>query len=179
MDVGEPFLKNGTLVRTLAAGHFSEAANAKVDPDERAKFRENERIQDSALRVSLRTGSERVYTQRSSTVGRVGQLGYLSELLGASPRSLDNMLIEPNVPKVDLAFESQDAIELFLNGKSIFTHLAGGESAVASGLPLQQGWNHFLVRAGSHKDGGDTFSAKLTSSDPAFLDSLHSALQKP
>jgi beta-galactosidase len=95
-----------------------------------------------------------------------------------SPRSLDNLLIEPNVPKVDLAFESHDAIELFLNGKSVLAHSAGGENAVASGLPMQQGWNHFLVRV-VYKAGDDTFSAKLTSSDPAFLDSLHSALQKP
>jgi beta-galactosidase len=177
MDVGEPFLKNGTLVRTLAAGHFSEAANAKVDPGERAKFRENERIQDLRW-VSLRAEANAFALKGPSlSGGSDNSVTYLSFWV-QSPRSLDNLLIEPNVPKVDLGFESQDAIELFLNGKSILAHPAGGESAVASGLPLQQGWNHFLVKV-VHKDGDGTFSAKLTSSDPVFLDSLHSALQKP
>ena len=55
---------------------------------------------------------------------------------------------------------------------------AGGENAIASGLPLQQGWNHFLVKL-VHTNGDDSLSAKLISSDPAFLDALHSALQKP
>jgi beta-galactosidase len=95
-----------------------------------------------------------------------------------SPRSLDNLLIEPNIPKLDLTLESKDAIKLFLNGKSVLDCPAGGENAIASGLPLQQGWNHFLVKL-VHKNGDDLFSARLAASDPAFLDALHSALQKP
>ncbi len=177
VDVGEPFLKNGTLVRTLAAGHFSEATTPQLDPRERVKFRENERIQDLRW-VSLRAEAN-AFALKGPPLsgGSDSSVTYLSFWV-QSPRSLDNLLIEPNVPKVDLAIGSQDAIELFLNGKSVLSHPAGGESAVASGLPLQQGWNHFLVRV-AHKNGDDTFSAKLTSSDTAFLDSLHSALQKP
>jgi beta-galactosidase len=95
-----------------------------------------------------------------------------------SPRSLDNLLLEPNVPKLNLTLESKDAVELFLNGQSVFAHPAGGESALASDLPLQQGWNHFFVRL-IHRSGDDVFSARLTSSDPVFLNALHSALQKP
>jgi beta-galactosidase len=177
VDVGEPFLKNGTLVRTLAAGHFSEAANVQLDSGERAKFRENERIQDLRW-VSLRAEANGFALKGPPLWGGSDNtVTYLSFWV-QSPRSLDNLLIEPNVPKVDLAFESQDTIELFLNGKSVLAHPAGGENAVASGLPLQQGWNHFLVRV-VHRNGDETFSAKLTSSDRAFLDSLHSALQKP
>jgi hypothetical protein len=88
------------------------------------------------------------------------------------------LLIEPNVPKLDLTFESKGEVELFLNGKSVLARPTGGQNAIASGLPLQQGWNHFLVKL-IHKNGDDTFSARLTSSDRAFLDALHSALQKP
>jgi beta-galactosidase len=95
-----------------------------------------------------------------------------------SPRALDNLLIEPNIPKLDFVFESKDAVKLFLNGKSVFAHSTGGGIAVASGLPLQQGWNHFLMKL-VHANGDDIFSARLKSSDPAFLDTLHSALQEP
>jgi hypothetical protein len=177
VDVGEPFLKNGTLARTLAAGHFSAAANPIVDLGNRARFRDNERVQDLRW-VSLRAEANG-FTLKGQPLsgGSDNSVTYLSFWV-QSPRALDNLLIEPNVPKLDLTFESQDAIELFLNGKSVLAHTAGSAKAIASGLPLQQGWNHFLVRL-VHKTGDDNFSAKLTSSDPAFLDALHSALQKP
>ena len=177
VDVGEPLLKNGTLVRTLAAGHFSVAANASVDAADRAQFRDNERIQDLRW-VSLRAEGHEFSLKGAPLSGSPdNSVVYLSFWV-QSPRSLDNLLIEPNVPKLDLTFESKDAVELFLNGKSIFTRAAGGGNSVASGLPLQQGWNHFLVKL-VHANGDDAFSAKLTSSDPAFLEALHSALQKP
>jgi len=181
VDVGEPFLKNGILVRTLAAGHFSAAGNGAahpfVDPADRAKFRNNERVQDLRW-VGLRAEATGFTLNGPPLSGPTdNSVVYLSFWV-QSPRSLDNLLIEPNVPKLDLTFESKDAIELFLNGKSVLARPAGDVNAIASGLPLQQGWNHFLVRL-VHKNGDDTFSAKLVSSDPAFLAALHSTLQKP
>jgi beta-galactosidase len=177
VDVGEPFLKNGTLVRTLAAGHFSAAAKPYVDPGDRARFRDNERVQELRW-VSLRAEANGFTLKGPPLSGASdNSVTYLSFWV-QSPRSLDNLLIEPNVPKLDLTFGNKDAIEIFLNGKSVLAHAAGDEKAIASGLPLQQGWNHFLVKL-AHKNGDDTFSARLTSSDPAFLDALHSALQKP
>jgi hypothetical protein len=177
VDVGEPFLKNGTLVRTLAAGHFSVAANASVDPADRAKFRNDERVQDLRW-VSLRAGGSGFNLNGSLLSGPSDRSVVYLSFWVQSPRSLDNLLIEPNVPKLDLAFESKDAVELFLNGKNILSGPTGGGNAIASGLPLQQGWNHFLVKL-VHTNGDDSLSAKLISSDPAFLDALHSALQKP
>jgi hypothetical protein len=91
---------------------------------------------------------------------------------------LSRVMCEPNVPKLDLTLKSKDAVALFLSGKSVFARAGGDKNAVASGLPLRQGWNHFLVRL-VHGSGDDTFSAKFTSSGPAFLDLLHSALQRP
>lgn len=181
VDVGEPFLKNGTLVRTLAAGHFvatgTGAANTYVDPADRAKFRDNERVQ-SLRWVSLRAEATGFALNESPLSGpSENSVVYLSFWV-QSPRSLDNLLIEPNVPKLDMTLQSRDAIDLFLNGRSILAHPAGSDNVVVSGLPLQQGWNHFLVRL-AYKSGEDTFSAKLISNDAAFLESLHSALQKP
>jgi beta-galactosidase len=181
VDVGEPFLRNGTLVRTLAAGHFSVAgngaANPYIDPADRAKFRNNERVQDLRW-VTLMAEATGFSLNGSPFSGPVdNSVVYLSFWV-QSPRSLDNLLIEPNVPKLDLTFESKDVVELFLNGKSVVARPAGRENAIASGLPLQQGWNHFLVKL-VHKNGDDAFSAKLTSNDSAFLNALHSALQKP
>jgi beta-galactosidase len=165
----------------LAAGHFSVAgngtANPYIDPADRAKFRNNERVQDLRW-VTLMAEATGFSLNGSPFSGPVdNSVVYLSFWV-QSPRSLDNLLIEPNVPKLDLTFESKDVVELFLNGKSVVARPAGGENAIASGLPLQQGWNHFLVKL-VHKNGDNAFSARLTSNDPAFLNALHSALQKP
>ena len=96
-----------------------------------------------------------------------------------SSRALDNLLLEPNVPKLDLKLQTDDGIEIWLNGKSISTDSdkAGGDIQ-ASGLPLQQGWNHFLIRV-AHAKGDDKFQAQLDCSQPDFLSGLKSALQKP
>jgi hypothetical protein len=95
-----------------------------------------------------------------------------------SPRSLDDLLLEPNTPKVDFQVETSDAIELWLNGKSVLKSAGGGESAKAQGLPLQSGWNHFLLRL-VHDRGEDKLRAKLISSQSGFLGELKSAVQKP
>jgi beta-galactosidase len=181
VDVGEPLLKNGTLVRTLAAGHFKAEGNGGlavyVDPAERTKFRNDERIQNLRW-VSLSAGESGFNLSGSPLSGTSDKSVVYLSFWVLSPRSLDNLLIEPNVPKLDLMFQSKDAAELFLNGKSIFAGPAGSANASVSGLPLQQGWNHFLVKL-IHANGDDTFSAKLISNDPAFLGALHSALQRP
>jgi hypothetical protein len=91
---------------------------------------------------------------------------------------LDNLLIEPNVPRLDLDLNTRDSLQVFLNGKSVFNRPSTDGTAVAAGLPLQQGWNHFLIRL-LHNSGDDMFSAHLVCSDIDFLNALHSALQKP
>jgi hypothetical protein len=177
VDVGEPFLKNGTLVRTLAAGYFSASGNAAVDPADRARFRNDERVQDLRW-VTLRAGAAGFSLNATPLSGSADNAVVYLSFWVQSPRALDNLLIEPNIPKLDLVFESKDGVELFLNGKSIFARPVGDGNALVSGLPLQQGWNHFLVKL-VHKKVDESFSAHLISSDPAFLDALHSALQKP
>jgi beta-galactosidase len=179
VDVGEPFLKNGTLVRTLAAGHFNAGDDAKsyVDPADRMKFRNNERVQDLRW-VSLRADSTGFSLHDPLLSGSAdNSIVYLSFWV-QSPRPLDNLLLEPNVPKLDITFSGKDGVELLLNGKSVALRPSRGNNVIASGLLLQQGWNHFLVRV-VEESGNSTFFATLTSSDPAFLESLHSALQKP
>ncbi len=96
-----------------------------------------------------------------------------------SPRALDNLLLEPNVPKLDLKLQSRDGVGLWLNGRSFATSLEdGGTDIEASGLPLQQGWNHFLIRL-RHTNGDDNFLAQLVSNQPDFLGEIKSATQKP
>jgi len=83
------------------------------------------------------------------------------------------------VPKLDLKLQTGDAVELWLNGKSVPAASDGaGQDVEASGLPLQQGWNHFLIRL-AHATGDDKFQAQLVCSQPDYFNDLKSAMQKP
>lgn len=181
VDVGEPLLKDGTLVRVLAAGHFSTqgagAPKEYVDPALRDRFRDNERIQ-SLRWVSLAAEGAGFKLNGTPLSGNPdNSVTYLSFWV-QSPRALDNLLIEPNVPKLDFNMSSKDSVEMFLNGRSIFRGSAGSENLTIPGLPLQQGWNHFLLKL-EHRKDDELFSAKFSSSSAGFVNELHSALQKP
>ena len=99
-----------------------------------------------------------------------------------SPRPLDNLLIEPNLPKLALRLGSDDGCQVWLNSKLIQedrgTHPYTPDSFTADNLPLAQGWNHFIVKV-VQGTGEWQFGARLTCSDPAFLTQLRSAVTGP
>jgi len=182
VDVGEPFLKTGQLIRVLACGRFETTGdNAEknfVDPAKGGDMRDNNEVRNKRWHVA---GSVKgVFDLRKQPLDGPGDNAatYLSFWL-ISPRSLDNLLLEPNVPKLDLQLQTDDAVEVWLNGKSVPASPGATIGSIfASGLPLQQGWNHFLIRF-AHAKGDDKFQAQLISSQPEFLNELKSAMQKP
>jgi hypothetical protein len=99
-----------------------------------------------------------------------------------SPRDLSDLLIEPNIPVVNLEVAADDAVQVWLNGKQIINNIRNGDldngKAKAEALKLHQGWNHFLVKV--IQLGGEwKFTGRLTCNQPDFLSDLESALQKP
>lgn len=99
-----------------------------------------------------------------------------------SPRPLDNLLVEPNLPKLTLRFGCDDGCQVWLNSKLVGedrgTHPYAPDQFTANALPLTQGWNHFVVKA-VQGTGEWQFGARLTCSDPAFLTQLRSAVTGP
>jgi len=72
--------------------------------------------------------------------------GYLSKSLKDfwiwSPRALDDLLIEPNMPKLDVIISPSAGAKIRLNNQL----LDGWKE-----LPLKQGWNHFVIEVnGNH-----------------------------
>jgi hypothetical protein len=183
VDVGEPFLKTGQLVRALACGRFSAAGDgadkAFVDPEKGSGTNENDEVGDK--RWGTFAAEKEVFDLLGPPLSGPNDdsVSYLSFWM-LSPRSLDNLLLEPNVPRLDLDLQTADAVEVWLNGKSVLKNPGATASRPlsAQGLPLQQGWNHFLIRF-VHGKGEDKLQAKLTGSQPDFLNDLKSALQKP
>jgi len=99
-----------------------------------------------------------------------------------SPRPLDNLLVEPNMPKLDLLMGSDDGCEVSLNGKLVKNdrgiHPVVADSIVAESLPLQRGWNHMMVKV-VQAGGAWAYRARLRCSDPKFLLNLRSSIMPP
>ena len=84
----------------------------------------------------------------------------------SSPRSLDDLLAEPDIPIVDLQ-ASKEVLKVLLNDKTVTTHLR-----------LLRGWNHFRILIQQSPDGW-TFTGRLTSNHPEFLKTLSATSEKP
>lgn len=94
-----------------------------------------------------------------------------------SPRSLDDLLIEPNIPVVNMEASAGDSIQVWLNDKLIINNVRAGK-ATATALRLHQGWNHFSIKLSGKSDNW-SFSGKLTCNQPDFLKELESTFEKP
>ena len=73
--------------------------------------------------------------------------GWALDIYVFSPRPLDDLLIEPNMPKLTLVVKSEDC-QLFINNR---LHKAASQNhyeAVYKELPLLQGWNKLSITIG-------------------------------
>jgi hypothetical protein len=173
VDENTHVLKGDQIVRVLAAGFFagSDCAsmlnedylggenNANPVPGDeivQGSFSiiwqiQNARLDDFHLKEMAFNG-----TQENSAC-------YLSFYLN-SPRQLDNLLIEPNVPKLYLNVETGCCIRVWLSGKEIFTQGNISAKPVNSQIPLllREGNNHILIKIVSE----DTDYVKVSLSSP-------------
>jgi beta-galactosidase len=99
-----------------------------------------------------------------------------------SPKPLNDLLSEPNLPKLSLTYGSDDGCEMWLNGELLATHDRSGpldpEMFSQNPLLLKLGWNLFVVKV--VQNGGEwQFAGKFGCSDLTFLSKLEFAAQKP
>ncbi|HEX7653780.1 MAG TPA: glycoside hydrolase family 2 TIM barrel-domain containing protein, partial [Verrucomicrobiae bacterium] len=99
-----------------------------------------------------------------------------------SPKPLNDLLSEPNLPKLKFNYGSDDGCQLWLNDELLATQKRTGpldpDAFTVEPLLLKLGWNRLLVRvvqvAGEWK-----FAGKFSSSDPAFLSKLEFSATPP
>lgn len=65
-----------------------------------------------------------------------------------SPRSLSDLLIEPDMPVLTMSVRTHVETKVFLNGGSLEELKTKDKEGVAifSGIPVEKGWNHFIVK---------------------------------
>ena len=115
-----------------------------------------------------------------------GSVAYMSFWV-FSPRSLEDLLLEPNLPTVTLNIAAESTAEVWLNGKVIIQGArrgGGNNNNMENGelksepLKLHQGWNQFLVKV-TKTNRSWQFSGRLVSNQPEFLPMLESSFDKP
>jgi hypothetical protein len=104
--------------------------------------------------------------------------GYMSFYLN-SPRRLDDLLTEPNVPKLYLNLQTACCLRIWLNGNVIFTHASVSAVPVKlqSPLPLRKGSNHILIKV-INMDSEHVIKAYLASTHDDFIAQLDSAVEQ-
>lgn len=128
------------------------------------------RVDKAWKAVRLLLGNLGVALSDSEAVGKPilknGELALrgAGEFWVLSPRSLDDLLSEPNIPIVNFEVESGD--EVWLNDVLI---LRG--KGVARALRLHQGWNHFVVKG--------SVTGRFTCNQPDFWKDLDSGFERP
>jgi len=96
-----------------------------------------------------------------------------------SPRSLADLLVAPDMPRLDLFIGADDAYQVVLNGKLIQQDLNEGglkrrEQRIAA-LPLEQGWNHILIKVMQGR-GDWKLAVEFESDQEQFLKQLQSKI---
>ena len=102
--------------------------------------------------------------------------GYLSFYLN-SPRRIDDLLSEPNVPELTLNLETACGIRVWLNGEEIFTQAEVSAEPVKlrTRLLLGQGSNHILIKV-VNTDTDYVVRAYLSSTDGEYIGKLESSV---
>jgi len=93
-----------------------------------------------------------------------------------SPRPLDDLLIEPDMPKLTLSVRGRGA-SLLVNGKEIKVANANRNESVFNELPLQQGWNKFELTMSNAARRGLDCSLRCENK-PDFLQLIKASFDK-
>jgi hypothetical protein len=107
---------------------------------------------------------------------QVKQEVYLSFWL-FSPRSLVNLLVEPDIPKLNMFVEGRNAISLSINGIPYSTDGYDVNQGKLENLPLEKGWNHILVKLAKVSESrGWLTIIRFESNNVGFLSQLNSSV---
>ncbi|MDP4290939.1 MAG: hypothetical protein Q8908_07645, partial [Bacteroidota bacterium] len=186
-DSGKPLLKSGGIVRTLLCGSFPidslrDGANRNfVDPASGETIRAGATVDGKPWSMVYAESGLIDFTKEKINGPQNNAVAYLSFWV-SSPRDLSDLLIEPNIPIVNMEVAADDAVQVWLNGKLIVSNIRigniDGGKAKSEALKLHQGWNHFLIKV--IQIGGEwKFTGRLTCNQPDFLSEMESALSKP
>lgn len=174
---------NGIVSGALALGLFGAAsveealAANKVSPDSGAKIVFGTSVDGRRWTpvVADTAGALELSGLQGSNRSQFAQVYFSFWLF--SPKALDNLLLDPHLPTLDLSVGSP-AAQVWLNGKRVPTR-AQGERVAAPAVLLRQGWNHLLVKTVRAPGAAGGVKLQLKCNQPEFLTQVRGAQEKP
>lgn len=94
-----------------------------------------------------------------------------------SPRSLANLLAEPDMPALRMKAEGKRELTLIINDKPVSSASNDGET-VFSNLPLEKGWNYLEIKIPASDHGDPGVKIIFDSNKTEFLNQLRSAVDR-
>ncbi|MDR2145202.1 MAG: glycoside hydrolase family 2 [Tannerella sp.] len=92
-----------------------------------------------------------------------------------SPRSLVNLLVEPDMPKLNMTVEGQTGANVHING--VASTMTGRK---LENMPLEKGWNHILLQFERPQSSRDwRAKVQLDSNNPEFFRQVKSSVAMP
>jgi len=92
-----------------------------------------------------------------------------------SPRSLVNLLVEPDMPKLDITIEGQTNVSAYINGTTVT--MTGKK---LENMPLEEGWNHILLKFEKEQQSrGWRAKIMLSSSNETFFRQVKTSVAMP
>ena len=92
----------------------------------------------------------------------------------SSPRSLVNLLVEPDMPKLNMTIDGQTLVNAYINGTAMTMNGRRLEN-----MPLERGWNHILLKLEREQPRAWQVRIRLDSSDRTFFQQLRSSVAMP
>lgn len=178
MDAG------GHLIRALVCGSFSvtnmnDAYNGKGPSGE---IREDGRMDGRRWTIHS-TDSAGVFDLKNGMIRGDQENAYAYVAVWVkSSKPLNDLLAEPNLPKLAFTYGCDDGCEVFLNGELLTTQKREGplqsDAFTENPMLLKIGWNLLVIKV--VQNGGNwQFAGKFTCSEASFLNKLEFAAAKP
>lgn len=183
MDSGKPLLRTGAVVRVLACGYFPTSLASDSGKNGAPEIWRGATFQSGSTLL----GHKWQPVIKESGVFDIAQIGLAGDEQNAtaflslwirSPYSLEDLLLQPDLPQVDLQFVIQGSIEIWLNEEQVPDGPGESGMMIAKGLKLRAGWNHLLFKLTRSTDRWE-FKGNFSSNKPGFLSQMDSSLERP
>lgn len=174
----------GVVTRVLACGQFGAATPAEalatnpVAANTAADIIAGSVIQDRPWGAVKADSTGALDLSSLRRAGKSSDPFFYASVWLYSPKALDNLLLDPHLPNLNLIVGSATAAQVWLNARSVAVQAQGSDLA-AQTLLLQQGWNHLLVKVVQDASIGTGPKLTIQSSQPDYLAEMRAAEERP
>ncbi len=174
----------GRLMRALVCGSFpfTNSAEAYSDKSPAGEIKEGAKLAGQKWRLASAGGDGSFDFKNGLTEGpQDSAVAYVAVWI-KSPKPLNDLLSEPNLPKLTFTYGSDDGCQVWLNSELLASNERTGpldpEAFTINPLLLKLGWNQLVIKV-VQETGDWKFAGKFSCSDFSFLQKLEFAKERP